>query len=173
MICPDCGHDNIDGVDACEACGQPLVQFDDAGSELEQAITRHTVEVLAAKVPLTIPSSTSVRDAVNMLVDKKIGCLLVEDAGLLVGIFTERDVLYKVSGDWSLLDRPVAEFMTAPPVTITRQDSLAYALHAMDLGGYRHMPLVDEVGRPVGVISIRDILRFLCIRFAQLRSHAG
>ena len=69
------------------------------------------------------------------------------------------------------LDRPVADFMTPSPETITKQDSIAYALHAMDLGGYRHIPVVAEDSKlPIGIISIRDILRFLCIRFAKLRS---
>ena len=116
--------------------------------------------------------STSVREAIRELVDNKIGCLLVVADGELAGIFTERDVLNKVSADLNTLDRPVSGFMTSSPETITKQDSIAYALHTMDLGGYRHLPIVDG-GRPTGVISVRDILRFLCIRFAELRSQAG
>ena len=60
--------------------------------------------------------------------------------------------------------------MTDTPVTISQDDSIAYALHAMDLGGYRHLPVVDENNRPTGIISVRDILRFLCVRFAELRT---
>ena len=60
--------------------------------------------------------------------------------------------------------------MTSAPVTVSQDDSIAYALHAMDLGGYRHLPVVDEDGRPTGIISVRDILRFLCVRYAELRT---
>ena len=59
------------------------------------------------------------------------------------------------------MDVPIAEIMTPSPVTLDARDSIAYALHAMDLGGYRHMPIVDEEGRPIGIISVRDILGFL------------
>lgn len=173
MICPDCGHDNIDGVDTCEACGQPLVQFDPSGSELEETISRHSVQVLCPPEPITIEAAAPVRDAIQMMIDRHIGCMLVEEDGELAGVFTERDVLGKISPDLSRLDRPVSEFMTRSPETITKYDSIAYALHAMDLGGYRHIPIVADAGRATGIISVRDILRFLCARFAQLRSQTN
>lgn len=173
MICPDCGYDNIDGVDTCEACGQPLVQFDFTSTELEQSISRHSINVLCPKTPVTVNAAASAREAVGEMVGRKIGCLLVEEDGKLVGIFSERDVLNKISADTAVLERPVSEFMTPAPVTISGKDSIAYALQAMDLGGYRHMPIVDEQNRPTGIISIRDILRFLCVRFAELRPAPG
>ncbi len=171
MICPDCGHDNIDGVDLCEACGQPLVHFDLSGSPLEESISRHSISVLAPKKPATIAVSATVQEAIRAMTDRKIGCVLVVDGERLVGVFSERDVLNKVSSNLSVLEEPVANFMTHSPATIRKQDSIAYALHAMDLGGYRHMPIVDEHGRPSGIISVRDILRFLCVQFAHIRSH--
>ena len=170
MICPDCSHDNIDGVDTCEACGQPLVEFDPSGSEMEQSIARHSVEVICQKSPVSVSSTSTVRDAVNTMVQNKIGCLLVMDGDALVGVFTERDVLNRVSENLEGLDRPVADFMTRSPEVVTREDSIAYALHAMHLGGYRHLPIVDGDGKPIGIVSVRDCLRFLCIRFAELRS---
>ncbi len=104
---------------------------------------------------------------------QNVGCLLVvDDNSDLVGIFTERDVLNRFSSDRSRLAAPVGDFMTPAPVTVSQDDSIAYALHAMDLGGYRHLPVVDQDDRPTGVISVRDILSFLCIRFAELRSTA-
>ena len=104
------------------------------------------------------------------MMEKRIGCLLVLEDGHLAGVFTERDVLNRLSSDLSQQDRPISEFMTPNPETITRQDSIAFALHAMDLGGYRHIAMVDESGNPQGIISIRDIMRFLCVRFAEIRS---
>ena len=170
MICPDCGYDNIEGVDWCEQCAQPLVDFDPATCELEESISRHTIRVLAPKPPITVAAASTVRVAIRTMTLKNIGCLLVEDHERLVGVFTERDVLNRVSCDLSALDQPVSAFMTRSPETIRRQDSIAYALHAMDIGGYRHMPVVDGTGSPTGILSVRDILRFLCVRFAEIRS---
>ncbi len=170
MICPDCGYDNIEGVDWCEQCGQPLVEFDPATCELEESISRHSIKVLAPKPAVSVSSKTTVRDAVRTMADKNIGCLLVQENDKLVGVFTERDVLNRVSPDLSALDQPVAGYMTRSPETIRRQDSIAYALHAMDIGGYRHMAIVDGSGKPTGILSVRDILRFLCVRFAEIRS---
>lgn len=173
MNCPDCGFDNIDGVDLCEACGQPLVDVEPTGSELEESICRHLVSVLPTKTPVVVAPQTPVREAVDKMVGLKLGCLLVVEGDDFPGIFTERDLLIKVSEDLlALMDRPVADFMTPSPATITRNDSIAYALHAMDVGGYRHLPIVDDTGRPIGIISIRDILRFLCVRFAEIRTVA-
>ena len=173
MLCPDCGFDNIEGMDNCEACGQSLVTLEPSGGELEQAISRHTIGVLCPCAPLTVTPLASVSTAIATMTEQHVGCLLVvDDAGDLVGIFTERDVLNRFSSDRSRLADPVGDFMTPTPVTVNQDDSIAYALHAMDLGGYRHLPVVDEQDRPIGVISVRDILRFLCVRFAELRTSA-
>lgn len=168
MICPDCSHDNIEGDDHCAACGQPLVNIEISGSELEQTITRETIKVLSPRPQYAIDPDTTVSEAVQSLVDKKIGCLLVEEAGELVGIFTERDVLNRISENPRLMSQPVRDFMTRSPTTVRMDDSMAYALHAMDLGGYRHLPVVDGDGKAQAIISIRDILSYLCDRFAEL-----
>jgi CBS domain-containing protein len=99
----------------------------------------------------------------------RIGCVMVQDAGKFVGIFTERDLLNKLLPDLSRLDRPVREFMTAEPETVTRTDSIGYCVQAMALGGYRHLPVVEPSGEPCGILSVRDLLRFLCVRFAKSR----
>lgn len=168
MICPDCGHDNIAGDDLCDACGQPLTNIDLSASEVERTITRKTIRSLSPPAPISITPKTTVGDAIQTLVEKRIGCLLVENGEELVGIFTERDVLNRVSETPAVMDRPVEEFMTKTPTTVRVDDSIAYALHAMDLGGYRHLPVIDGQGKPTGIISVRDILGYLCDRFAEL-----
>lgn len=169
MICPSCQHDNIAGVDACEECGQSLTQLEGPASDMERAITKHAVRALAPKIPVTVSAHTTVREAVATLVDHKIGCLLVEDDGKVTGIFTERDVLNRVLPDRATLDQPVSSVMTAAPQTITVEDSIAYAMHEMAVGGYRHLPVADADGTAAGIISARDLVRFLSIRFADLR----
>lgn len=146
MICPDCGYDNIEGVDGCEQCGQPLVDFDASTCELEESISRHSIAVLSPKPAICISATTTVREGVRIMAQKNIGCLLVQEGNTLAGVFTERDVLNRISPDLAALDEPVSAFMTRSPETIRRQDSIAYALHAMDIGGYRHMVVVDRYG---------------------------
>jgi CBS domain-containing protein len=92
------------------------------------------------------------------------------DGARLAGIFTERDVLNRVSPDRSALDQPVSQHMTANPMVLRINDSIAYALHAMSVNGYRHLPVVDEDGHAVSIISARDVLRLLAVRFADIRS---
>jgi len=167
MICPYCSHDNIAGVDSCAECGQSLIGVSDNDSELVDSISRHPVDALNPRAPAAVAPTTTLREAIEAMVGQHIGCLLVVDGETLVGIVTERDFLNKAAGDDGKLDQPVVDFMTESPETIIGQDSIAYALHAMDLGGYRHMPIVDETGRPTGIISVRDILRFLCAKFAN------
>ncbi len=172
MICPHCGHDNIEGIDACEECGQSLTGMHEAASPLERSITEHSVGVLAPKRPVTVSAAVTVQEAVNELVRHRIGCLLVEDEGAITGIFTERDVLNRVLPDRTALEKPVSECMTASPEMVSRTDSIAYAMHAMSVGGYRHLPVSGTDGEPIGIISARDLLRFLSIRFADIRDES-
>ncbi|MAG95033.1 MAG: hypothetical protein CMJ48_15005 [Planctomycetaceae bacterium] len=170
MLCPSCSHDNIDGIDECDGCGLPLTEFDYSGSELEQSIVRHAISVLCPKTPVLIGVDNTIREVIAELVKHGIGCLLVHENDTLVGIVSERDVLNSFSTDPAQMDRKVSEVMTADPTSVFISESIAYALHLMDIGGFRHLPIVDEEGRPVGIISVRDILRFLCIRFGELRA---
>ena len=170
MQCPHCQAENLDGIDECVECHQSLTEFIPVGSDLERSITSHPIGVLTPVKPVAIPPQTTVREAMQAMTAHRIGCVVVAENDNLLGIFTERDILAKITPDLSRLDSPVADFMTADPATVTTQDSIAYTLHCMDLGGYRHMPVVGENKQPIGIVSIRDILRFLCIRFAALRT---
>jgi len=170
MICPDCKHDNIAGADTCESCGASLVVDPEYTHAFERGIVAHSVDVLCAKKPLCVSGNTSVRNVISLMLEQETGAAIVEQDGKPAGIFTERDILNDVSCDTAQLDDAVENHMTASPETITKNDSIAFAMQTMDLGGYRHLPIVDSKGNATGIISARDIMRFLCVRYADSRN---
>ena len=96
------------------------------------------------------------------------GCVLVEDAGTLVGIFTERDLLDRVDHhDPAWPDLPVDTVMTRGPVVGHAGDSLADVIRLLERGRRRHLPVVDDRGRVIGLISIRDVMIYIAGRFPE------
>lgn len=163
MICPACGFDNIEGVDVCEECEHSLVfaSKPQPKSPLERSVWKDRIRVLAPRSPLAVPASAAVRDVLRLLVERSIGCVLVVEEGKLVGIFSERDALLRLNTEAQALgDQPVSNFMTSTVECLGMDDRIAFALHKMDIGGYRHIPIVEN-GQPCGVISVRDILRYM------------
>src|SRR5262245_3423438 len=164
MYCPACGHDkNPPGADECANCGLPLTHLDAPAphNPVETSLMNDPVTVLDPRPPLTVSVEANLGEAVRRMMDGRIGALLVTGSvGELVGILTERDFLTKVAGQADFASLPVRQFMTPNPETVTSGDTLAFALGKMDAGGYRHLPVVAG-GKPVGVISTRDVLRHL------------
>jgi len=164
MICPHCGHDNLPGSEECSRCLQDLTQLDLPAphNRIERSLMEDPVSVLGAQRPITLPENATVRQAIDTMLANDIGAILVLDnQGKLGGIFSERDLLIKVTGLHNDVDDlAISNFMTAHPETVTPTDSLAFALHKMDIGGYRHLPVIDK-GLPVGVISVRNLLRHI------------
>ncbi|QRM19389.1 CBS domain-containing protein [Dechloromonas sp. TW-R-39-2] len=108
---------------------------------------------------ISTTKDVSVRAACRLMASKRIGALLVLENQGIVGIFTERDALNKVLA--ASLDpdtTSVASVMVADPQTIRADKPLAYALHMMAEGGFRHVPVVDDQGAPLGMVSARDAL---------------
>jgi CBS domain-containing protein len=93
---------------------------------------------------------------------QNVGCVLVEEDGRLTGIFTERDVLTKIVGTNLDIDRTsVNAVMTPDPESLRLDDRLSYALNKMSVGGFRHIPLVDDDGHPVGAVSMRNVVDYM------------
>jgi len=172
MKCPDCGYDHVAGVDECQECGGSLWGCDPKGNEVEQGIAGHPISVLCPREAICVDPESSVREVIAVMAEKKTGCVLIEESANLIGVFSERDILNKVALDEANLDHPVVEFMTPSPVTATKKDSIGFVLQTMDLGGYRHLPIVNSANIAVGIISSRDILRFLAVKYAQSRNQA-
>lgn len=168
IICPYCEAEIIEGTDECDACGESLQHLSRRipASSVEADLLRDRIEQLWPKSPSTVAPDALVGDVLKKMVDERIGCVMIVDKGKLVGIFSERDALMKINTDAPrLLKRPISQFMTADPVTLETNDRIAFALHKMNVGGYRHMPILFH-GKLAGVISIRDILRYLTERIA-------
>lgn len=85
----------------------------------------------------------------------------------IVGIFTQRDVLYRTALEDLDPQTPISEVMSEQPVTIGWNEPLAEAIRAMVEGGYRHMPVVNEGGHQVGLLSSRIILRFIADQYPE------
>lgn len=164
MICPNCGRDNLPGNEECENCGQDLTQLDHPipQDRVEKSLMEEQVQALSPREPITVGPTATIHEAMQTMLAHNIGALLIVDkTGKLLGIFSERDLLLKVAGlHESYGELPVAQFMTSNPETIAAKDTLAFALHKMDIGGYRHLPLVED-GRPSGVLSVREMLRHI------------
>jgi CBS domain-containing protein len=164
MICPTCSHDNLPGSEECSNCGGDLTQLDrpTAHDRVEKSLMEDPVSALNPRQAITLPPSGTVAEAIGVMLKSDIGALLIVDVrGKLVGIFSERDLLAKVAGfDPDYAQRPVSEFMTPNPETVRPTDTLAFALHKMDIGGYRHLPVLKD-DQPLGMISVRDLLRHM------------
>lgn len=171
LLCPYCGAKNIEGVDLCGECEHSLCDshLPKPASELERSIYKDRIRLLWPRKPVAVAPSTPVAEVLKILVVNTIGCVMITEGEKVVGIFTERDALLKLNTQAGELGgRPIAEFMTPHPQMLSVDDKIAFAVQRMDLGGYRHVPLVDGEGQLVGVISVRDILQYFMQKVASL-----
>lgn len=165
--CPACGHVNIDGLDECEQCLQSLsdLHLAEVPGPVEQGLLSDRVSAIESNPPRVVPPALPVGDVLAILAAEGIGCVLIVEDDRLLGIFSERDALLRLNTDVAELSgHPVSEFMTPTPETLAPTAKIAFALQRMDLGGYRHLPIVDSAGRATGIISVRDVLNYLTMR---------
>ncbi len=116
---------------------------------------------------LTIEADASVRDAVAILAERRIGALPVVRGGEVAGIMSERDVIYCLQSDGAaVLDWPVEQIMTAPAITVERDQQVMSALSLMTRRRIRHLPVV-EGGRIIGIVSIGDLVKYRMDKIEQ------
>jgi len=139
------------------------------GASLEAEILERPIRSLPGlREPIQLDHHATLRAVIDRLNQEGIGCVLIVADGLLVGVFTERDVLTKLVGTSIDIDRtPVEDLMTRDPECLTLDDSIAYALNRMTIGGFRHVPLVDLHGHPTGVVAMRHIVEYLVDLFPR------
>ena len=141
-------------------------------SRFDAGVLLEPLRALPIRRALVLRPSDSVTEAVRLMQREHRGCVVVTqdgtDASPLLGIFTERDVLLRI------VDRgknpatlPLASVMTADPEVLSVSGTIAHALNKMSVGGFRHVPVVDDEHHPVFVVSVRDIVEFLVEAFPR------
>jgi CBS domain-containing protein len=133
--------------------------------DLARNLKIDSVSRLSTTPALRIAPEQRVAEAVRLMRDEGVGCLLVCEGDRLVGIFTERDLMRRVVAEGGSLDQPVAGVMTPNPVVVNPKEAIRAAVRRMEEGGYRHLPVVNEAGKPLGVLSVKDIVRYLVEHF--------
>ena len=87
---------------------------------------------------------------------------MLENNNKITGIFTERDIVQKIAGNRHDLEKEyIIDFMTIKPDVLYQNDAIGFALNKMIEGGYRHIPIINESEKPIGVISMQDIINHL------------
>ncbi|MFQ5520093.1 MAG: CBS domain-containing protein [Candidatus Methylomirabilia bacterium] len=137
--------------------------------ELKGALLSDRVKLLRPSEPLCLTADATVRDAVaKMVSNRRASVVIVDQAGRLIGIFTERDVLTRVVGQGADIHRTrLDEVMTPDPEALSPQDRICYAVNRMNIAGYRTIPLVDDERRPIGIITVNDVIRWLAEIFPE------
>ncbi len=109
-----------------------------------------------------IYSDTKISQAIEKMVERNIGAVIVVDGYTPIGLFTERDVLkawVKYGKDFS--DIPVSNVMSRDLLVVQPEDDIQYAMSVMNIKKIRHLPVVEKEGKIVGIISIRDVVKAL------------
>jgi|SRR5947209_8768190 len=134
--------------------------------DLAKTLKIDSLSRLQPSTPLVVRGDDTVSHAVALMRQERVGCVVImNEADGIDGIFTERDLMRRVLAPGKPLTMPVSECMTRNPVVVHRKDSVAAAVRRMEEGGYRHLPVVDEAGRLIGVLSVKRIVHYLVEHF--------
>jgi CBS domain-containing protein len=134
------------------------------GRDVGRQILETPISDVKRAAAVTVAPDAPVAKAIELMRKKKVSAVMVVEkkkTRRLAGIFTERDLVSRALQVKSWARAPVSRFMTSAPEALRPKDSVAYALNKMSVGRFRHVPLVDDAGKPVGMISIRDIADFI------------
>jgi len=129
--------------------------------DLARNLKIDSVSRLNPTPPYSVEPTASVATVAALMREKKVGCVLVCQNERIVGIFTERDLMRKVLAAGKPLALPIADVMTPNPVQVHRKEPIGAVIRRMEEGGYRHLPVVDDAGRPVGILSVKRIVHYL------------
>jgi predicted transcriptional regulator len=129
---------------------------------LEAALAEGEMMAIRHEPYSTIPPTMPVREAVKLLAEKKVACLLVEHDRKLIGLFSDRDVLDKVALEYDeVKEQSVQQVMATNPVFVYDTDPPGAALAVMAVAGYRHVPVLNLDDELVGIVSPQRVTAFL------------
>ncbi len=137
--------------------------------ELSEAVSLNDpLSSLNLSNPIVLNVGNSLASMIEEMQNKSMGCVLVNNDGRLSGIITERDILLNITGKGLDLEKETVEnFMTKSPESLKIDDPVAFALNKMYVGGFRHVPITDDSGSAVGLVSVVDIVRHISSFFSQ------
>ncbi len=134
-----------------------------------QRIQRSIADCIAPAKFVTVSPTDLVSTALASMLETQTSCALVVDGERLVGIFTGRDFLSRVSAKKrDPKDTRICDVMTANPQALRSHDCISYAINRMAEEGYRHVPIVDGNNKPVSVLDTRLVMTHLIKVFAEL-----
>jgi CBS domain-containing protein len=128
---------------------------------LGEAILNAPIRALEPRAAASVAEGATIREAMELMLEREVGAVLIERGGRAVGIFTERDVLRRVVRTGIDQGRPVGEVMTPEPETLGPDDGIAFALNRMIVRGFRNIPIVDDAGVPLAILSLREVGAFI------------
>lgn len=130
--------------------------------KLTENLRKDLVKDLRPKSAVTLLETSTVREAVDALQREMAGCaILCDQDGLAVGIFTERDVIRRVIGEKVDPDSPMKTVMSTDLATVKLSDPITTAINLLHNRGLRHLPVIDDHGRPTGVVSVKRVMEYL------------
>lgn len=133
---------------------------------LSNETIRQPIRTLELGRAVVVESSANVGTTIELMQQKRIGCVLATRDGVLAGIFTERDIMMKLINkkvDYTKV--AVSDVMTPSPEVLHLDDTIAYAMNMMSVGGYRHLPIVDERRKPLSILSVKDVVAYIVEHF--------
>lgn len=148
--------------------------FDEAdrvpAHRFDEQLLQAPASVLSRRIPVVFTEADTVQTAVRAMQAEHRGAVLISRDGTrqtsLIGIFTERDVLLRVVDRGRDLGNVcLREVMAKNPESLPRTAPVAAVLNKMSVGGFRHVPIVDSRGRPVFIVSVRDVVEYLVDSF--------
>ena len=155
-----------------------MITVDPSDSRIRQAYDRRQTEDIVKKllenyiirqVPLAsgivLPENTPLSDVLDSMREKKTGCVVTSKNSKITGIFTERDLLNKVINEAVDWKSPIIKFVTPNPATMKADEPLRKALYLMRKKNFRHIPIFEEDGSLLGVLSVRNVIKLTAEHF--------
>ncbi len=136
-------------------------------SDIEAILKKARIDELSIQAFQAVSPATPIGEVYKLMDQGDLSAVMVCEEDRVVGIFTQRDILYRTALEKLDDSTPIEKLMSPEPVTLQPHDLLADAIRVMAEGGYRHLPLVDDKGRVAGLITNRDVLKFIADYFPE------